>query len=71
MADARSVQIEAAARAIRKVVADRIWSQTDMTPTAWDDLKPFQRDGYRAEAKAKAALEAAEQVAPCLSPALK
>jgi hypothetical protein len=50
-------QIEAAARAIRKVVADRIWSQTDMTPTAWDDLKPFQRDAYRAEAKA--AIEAA------------
>ncbi len=53
-------QIEAAARAIRKVVADRIWSHTDITPTPWDDLKPFQRDGYRAEAKA--ALEAAAPI---------
>ncbi len=56
---ASDIRVEAAARAIRKVVADRIWADTDVTPTPWDDLKPFQRDGYRAEAKA--ALEAAAE----------
>ena len=44
-------EIEAAARAIRAVFAARMQG-AGLTPTAWDNLKPFQRDGYREEAKA-------------------
>lgn len=40
--------VEAAARAIRATVAERIGS----TATSWDELKEYQREAYFAEARA-------------------
>lgn len=50
-------RVELAAKAIRSVFVARVYKDTDMTPTAWDDLKEWQREGYRQEATA--ALDAA------------
>lgn len=51
-------EIDVAARAIRQVFAVRVVGAGEV-PTSWDDLKEWQRVGYRDEAKA--ALNAAEQ----------
>lgn len=52
-------EIEAAARAIREVFARRIYD-AGMEPNNWESLKPWQREGYREEARA--ALEAVDAV---------
>lgn len=56
-------QIEAAARAIREVIAQRIWAVSKVAgePIPFDKLEPFWQECYRAEARA--ALEAAEALA--------